>query len=87
MLEIGFTNIIARTILAPLERWRIIKQTQIAYPLRPLIFNNIIDYIQSNKFILFNRSTQITRILIILERKHARFMALYDAVNLTNIFL
>lgn len=47
MQEIGIANIVARTVLAPLERWRIIKQTQIAYPHRPLVFKNFTDYISS----------------------------------------
>lgn len=51
MTDIGFANIIARTVLAPLERWRIIKQTQVAYPLRPIVFKNFADYVSSNTFI------------------------------------
>jgi hypothetical protein len=47
MTNIGLANIATRFVLAPLERWRIIKQTQIAYPLRPVAFKNSIDYISS----------------------------------------
>jgi hypothetical protein len=28
-------NMVTKTVLAPLERWRIIKQTQLTYELRP----------------------------------------------------
>lgn len=48
MTEIGLVNIATRFVLAPIERWRIIKQTQVAYPLRPAQFKNSIDYISSN---------------------------------------
>lgn len=47
MVNIGLANIATRFVLAPLERWRIIKQTQVAYPLRPVQFKNSIDYISS----------------------------------------
>ena len=52
MTEIGLTNIIARTVLAPVERWRIIKQTQTTYPLRPLTFKNAIDYVSSKWLVI-----------------------------------
>lgn len=43
----GVANIITMTLLAPLERWRIIAQTQKAYPLRPKKFKHFFDYITS----------------------------------------
>jgi hypothetical protein len=47
MINVGVANILTRCVLAPLERWRIVKQTQIAYPLRPLHFSSFIDYVSS----------------------------------------
>lgn len=43
----GITSILSKTILAPLERWRIIAQTQIAYPKRPMKFTGILNYFSS----------------------------------------
>lgn len=43
----GVANILARTLLAPLERWRIIAQTQMAYPLRPKKFTSFFDFLAS----------------------------------------
>ena len=40
-------NLLTKTILAPLERWRIIKQTQPTYELRPIKFTSFPNYISS----------------------------------------
>jgi hypothetical protein len=40
-------NFITKTILAPLERWRIIKQTQLTYELRPVKFTSFFQYLTS----------------------------------------
>lgn len=40
-------NFFTKTLLAPLERWRIIKQTQNAYELRPQKFHNFKHYLES----------------------------------------
>ena len=37
----ALANYLAKTLLAPLERWRIIKQTQLAYELRALEVESI----------------------------------------------
>lgn len=42
-------NFITKTILAPLERWRIIKQTQLTYELRPVKFTSFAQYLTSTK--------------------------------------
>lgn len=48
MVNVGIANILTRCVLAPVERWRIVKQTQVAYPLRPLRFSSVFDYLSSN---------------------------------------
>lgn len=40
-------NFITKTVLAPLERWRIIKQTQLTYELRPVKFTSFGQYLKS----------------------------------------
>ena len=41
-------NLITTTVLGPLERWKIIKQTQMSYDYRPKNkFNNIVHYLSS----------------------------------------
>lgn len=47
MVDVGIANILTRFVLAPVERWRIIKQTQVAYPLRPLQFSSFFEYVSS----------------------------------------
>lgn len=47
MINVGIANILTRFVLAPVERWRIVKQTQTAYPLRPLHFSSFFDYVSS----------------------------------------
>ena len=47
MINVGIANILTRFVLAPVERWRIIKQTQVAYPLKPVQFTSVFDYISS----------------------------------------
>jgi len=42
-------NFITKTILAPLERWRIIKQTQLTYELRPVKLTSFTQYLTSTK--------------------------------------
>jgi len=44
----ALANFFTKTVLAPLERWRIIKQTQPAYELRPSKFAYITTYFSSN---------------------------------------
>ena len=38
-------NFITKTVLAPLQRWKIIKQTQITYELRPKKMNSFFNYV------------------------------------------
>jgi TPP-dependent indolepyruvate ferredoxin oxidoreductase alpha subunit len=45
LVSSGIANVITKTILAPVERWRIISQTQTVYPLRPKKFNNFFSYL------------------------------------------
>ncbi len=40
-------NFFTKTVLAALERWKIIKQTQLTYELRPNKMNSIKHYYQS----------------------------------------
>lgn len=47
MYQSGVLTIVTKTILAPIERWRIIAQTQFIYPYRPNTFNNALEYIKS----------------------------------------
>jgi hypothetical protein len=43
----ALANYLAKTVLAPLERWRIIKQTQLAYELRPAKFSSFPAFLSS----------------------------------------
>lgn len=43
----ALANYLAKTLLAPLERWRIIKQTQLAYELRPAKFSSFPAFLAS----------------------------------------
>ena len=45
-------NLFTKTLLAPLERWKIIKQTQMAYDLRPKKFDNFQQYLSSNSLLI-----------------------------------
>lgn len=47
LLASGLTNVAIKTILSPLERWKIISQTQYCYPLRPKKFTNFLDFLKS----------------------------------------
>ena len=47
ILASGLTSIGIKTILSPLERWKIIAQTQYYYPLRPKKFANFLDFVKS----------------------------------------
>ena len=40
-------NFITKTVLAPLERWKIIKQTQMTYELRPNKMKSFYQYLTS----------------------------------------
>lgn len=42
-------NFFTKTLLAPLERWKIIKQTQLAYELRPKKITSFQNYIRSKQ--------------------------------------
>lgn len=79
----GVANILTMTLLAPLERWRIIAQTQKAYPLRPKKFKHFFDYFTS-KGMLKYRNTQIARIYVLLERKPCKRLDLYISNNIPN---
>jgi hypothetical protein len=43
----AIANFFTKTILAPLERWRIVKQTQLAYELRPNKVKSFSQYLSS----------------------------------------
>jgi hypothetical protein len=44
----ALANYFTKTLLAPLERWRIVKQTQLAYELRPNKIKSFSQYLSSN---------------------------------------
>ena len=45
-------NFATKTVLAPLERWKIIKQTQTTYELRPMKFTSFANYLTSKSFFM-----------------------------------
>lgn len=44
----ALANYFTKTVLAPLERWRIIKQTQMSYELRPNKIKSFSQYLTSS---------------------------------------
>ena len=48
----GVANFAIKTILAPLERWKIISQTQMTYSLRPKKFSGFFDYLQRTQAVM-----------------------------------
>lgn len=79
--NVGIPLLLVKTILAPIERWRIIRQTWNSYVTNSRPYGGVVDYFQSMCDMSIHRSCQKSRSLVFVERKHCQLSHVSGAVD------